>query len=650
MTNKTIEHIALSKLVPSPENVRRTNSQVGVGELADSIDAHGLIQNLTVRKGAKGKFEVVAGARRLAALRLLVKEGRFQNNTEIPCHVLDGQSDTEISLAENMMRERMHPVDEIEAFRKLNDDGMTPEAIGDRFGISHMTVRRRLKLAHLSPRILEAMRADEITQQQAEALALSDDHAAQEAAWFSTEYGWQRQPHNLREILSKEQVRGNHKLARFVTVEAYRNAGGAVVTDLFSDDAESFLSDRPLLVRLASEKLTEIAEQCKAEGWLWVEPDIEGNAHIGANFQRIHARSILPTEEQAAEAEKLSAEYDELADFLNSEGGSDEELAAASDKLDAVERRQQEIRESLHAFHPEELALAGCLVTVDYDGEAKISRGWVRPDDWPSIKALHGVEDVEPSEGTRSAPEAEDNSDNGTLSAALVEELTSIRTAALRVEMTRKPTVSLAAILHPLLVRQFYPNYYGSPSIMSAVELRGEFKELDGSVQNPSSHRALVEWTQHLETVKAGLPHEAGLLWDWLIAQELSILLDLLATATAANTNAIRYRHDSNKGGRGHQADEIARAVDFDMAAWWSPNTEFLERLSKKAMGNVMRGEGIGEDRITSMQKLPKHEAVYRTESEISGSAYMPECLKTPILNVEDDADAESNPMAIAAE
>ena len=66
----TIQHIALSKLVPSKANVRKVNSSAGIGELTDSIEAHGLIQNLTVRKSSKGqKFEVVAGARRLAAGR-----------------------------------------------------------------------------------------------------------------------------------------------------------------------------------------------------------------------------------------------------------------------------------------------------------------------------------------------------------------------------------------------------------------------------------------------------------------------------------------------------------------------------------------------------------------------------------------------------
>ena len=66
------KEIPLSRLVPSPANVRRFNAAVNVGELADSIEAHGLIQNLTVRKAKRGnKYEVVAGSRRLAALTLL---------------------------------------------------------------------------------------------------------------------------------------------------------------------------------------------------------------------------------------------------------------------------------------------------------------------------------------------------------------------------------------------------------------------------------------------------------------------------------------------------------------------------------------------------------------------------------------------------
>ena len=102
------ESIALNRLVPSAANVRRLNATAGLSELADSIEAHGLIHKLTVRKGKKGKYEVIAGSRRLGALRLLAKEGRLAADAPIPCTLRSGDDATELSLAENVQRERQH--------------------------------------------------------------------------------------------------------------------------------------------------------------------------------------------------------------------------------------------------------------------------------------------------------------------------------------------------------------------------------------------------------------------------------------------------------------------------------------------------------------------------------------------------------------
>ena len=155
--------VPLGKLKPSEKNVRRVESEAGLDELCASLEHHGQIQNLTVRAVAKGLFEVVAGARRFAAFKRLMKEGRSIKGQKVTkdfpvrVHYVDeSDSDTELSLAENLVRSNMHPAAEIEAFKRLNEEeNMAPEAIADRFGISHMTVRRRLKLANVSPRLLE---------------------------------------------------------------------------------------------------------------------------------------------------------------------------------------------------------------------------------------------------------------------------------------------------------------------------------------------------------------------------------------------------------------------------------------------------------------------------------------------------------------
>lgn len=117
--NQTVE---LSKLTASKDNVRRVESEAGLTELVASIRAHGLLQNLTVRPNDKGKYEVVAGARRLAALRSLASEkgSGWTKKSSIPVLILDQHNDTEISLAENTVRQNMHVADQVEAFRKPN--------------------------------------------------------------------------------------------------------------------------------------------------------------------------------------------------------------------------------------------------------------------------------------------------------------------------------------------------------------------------------------------------------------------------------------------------------------------------------------------------------------------------------------------------
>ena len=141
-----IQHIPLSKLTPSKSNVRKTGASNGIDELAASIAAHGLLQNLAVRCVSKQKYEVVAGGRRLAALKRLVKEKRVKKDAPIPCNVLDEEDAEEISLAENVVRLPMHPADQFEAFQRLADSGKGPEDIAARFGVSVTTVKQRLKL------------------------------------------------------------------------------------------------------------------------------------------------------------------------------------------------------------------------------------------------------------------------------------------------------------------------------------------------------------------------------------------------------------------------------------------------------------------------------------------------------------------------
>ena len=133
-TNTTI---ALNKLLAWDGNVRRTEPGKAIDELAASIAAQGLLQSLVVRKDKHGKYAVIAGRRRLFALKALAEAGTIKADTDIPCHVLDDEADaTEISLAENVQREPMHPADEFDAFMALIESGMPPADVAARFASS----------------------------------------------------------------------------------------------------------------------------------------------------------------------------------------------------------------------------------------------------------------------------------------------------------------------------------------------------------------------------------------------------------------------------------------------------------------------------------------------------------------------------------
>src|ERR1700677_1756884 len=102
--NLTTQFIALEKLEKSPFNVRKTLTRAGIEEMKASILAHGLMQNLVVTAAGDGTYLVVAGSRRLAALRELQQEGKLRADYAVPCKFATHDHAHELSLAENTVR------------------------------------------------------------------------------------------------------------------------------------------------------------------------------------------------------------------------------------------------------------------------------------------------------------------------------------------------------------------------------------------------------------------------------------------------------------------------------------------------------------------------------------------------------------------
>ena len=265
ITLSSSRDIPFNKLVLAQANVRRVKAGVSIDELAESIARRGLIQSLHVRPvlDAEGKetgmFEVPAGGRRYRALELLAKQKRLAKTTPVPCVVGDAASDIlidEVSLAENIDRAPLHPLDQFRAFQAMRDKGMTEEAIAAAFYVGVNVVKQRLRLAAVSPKLLDVYADDGMTLEMLMALTVSADHARQEQVWEAIAAGWQKEPWQIRRMLTETTVRASDKRAVFIGLDAYEAAGGVVTRDLFQSDDGGWLQDVGLLDRLVAEKLT----------------------------------------------------------------------------------------------------------------------------------------------------------------------------------------------------------------------------------------------------------------------------------------------------------------------------------------------------------------------------------------------------------
>ena len=389
-SQRTLRCIPLQSLIPSPLNVRKTPAAAtAFDQLKTSITAHGLLENLLVQPagrdgGGPDRFEVVAGARRLAALRSLADDGALPADHPVACHVLPGESPaSELSLVENTVRVAMHPADQVEAFAKLARDGATVAEIAARFGVSERTVEQRLRLGNAAPELLEAYRAGEIGLQCLQAFCATPDAELQRAVWAELKaqhYGpsvWQ-----IRRLLTEGRMPATSAVARFVGAQAYEAAGGVLTRDLFAEEDESgtWYDDPALLRTLALDRLETAAEELRTK-WAWAEARVEVEWTDTARFARIRPKPGEATAEEAKAIEQLTARRDELREL--DDGDWTEE---ATSEFDRIEARLEEIERAVSAravFRRKDMRMAGAIVTVGDDGSLHVIQGLVRPEDLP---------------------------------------------------------------------------------------------------------------------------------------------------------------------------------------------------------------------------------------------------------------------------
>lgn len=607
--------IPLSKLRPSSRNVRKSGG-TSIPELAASIARVGLLQNLTVVAASDGEHhEVVAGRRRLAALKLLVKRRKLAKDHEVHCLLVLDDAARTVSLTENVQREAMSPIEELFAWKDLVAEGRPVEDIAADFGVTPLVVQRRLKLANVSPRLLADFEVQAVTLEQLMALAITDDHAAQEAAFYESPQ-WQRSPEALRDHLTSDEIdAGRDAVARFVGLEAYEQAGGGVRRDLFADEQNGiFLTDGALLEVLARDKLAPVAEQVRTEGWAWVDAVPRATSSELYQFQRARSTHREPSKAEAKRIAKLEDQQTKLQERLDDENEdmTDEQAQALQAEMDELGNELGAIEQQLVEYPPVVVALAGAVVSVDPMGGVVVHRALLRDE---QARALR--EQARQGDGSAgSDPDAgADEPAKPGISEKLAKRLSAHRTAALQAEVARHPHVALVAVVHRLALRVIVDSYRsgGSPVDITATPQDG----LGLHAPDIGDAPAAVGMRKVRDAWADRLPGDPEALFAELLAFPQQELLSLLAVCVACTVSVLASHEEDVP------AAALAQAVNLDMHDWWTPTAAgYFEHVSKaKVLEAVL---AFAPDHVSRLGKLKKSEMASEAERLAVGTGWLP--------------------------
>lgn len=643
---KNLILVPLSQLLPrrSKRNVRTTPRQ-SIPELAASIARVGLLQNLIVIQSADDEqFEVVAGDRRLTALKLLAKKKRIAADYEVPCLLVADASARTVSLAENVQREAMHAADQFAAFAALVKEGRPVEDIAADFGVSPLVVQRRLKLANVSPRLLTDYRAGAATLEQLMALTITDNHAAQEAAYYGAPE-WQRGASALRDRLTEREITATHPLVRFVGLDAYTQAGGGIRRDLFAEgDTGIYLTDAALLEMLVRGKLVARAEDVRAEGWAWVEAVPHMSHADRQTFQNAPRHRREPTTREARRIASLQTRLDKLDAELEEANDAEDEgkTEALESRHEQVAEELQAIEEGLRDYAPDVRAVAGAIVTLDREGEAMIHRGLLREAEAKALRTLEKLRQGFSAGDGANDEEGHDDAEvpkTASLSDQLAQRLSAHRTAALQIEVARHPHIALAALVHGMVQTVLQDRYHGH-DLSLGVSLNVQDR-LEGMAPDVPESPAAVALRELQQVADEALPQDSAELFAALQAKSQDELVRLLAVCVASTVDVVTPRATAQQPGV-----ELAQAVGLDMAAWWKPTAEgYFRRIAKPAILEAVNQ--YAPEHVTRLSKLKKGDIASEAERLADGTGWMPAVFQIDhhtepegTRETEDEADA----------
>lgn len=640
-----IEYVPFNQLVRSDLNARKkAPTPAGIIELACSIAAVGLLQNLIVYPISETAFGVIAGGRRLLALELLnqrdagehyntpalkekLKDAGLEDNHPIipddyPVRVKIVSQDMAqiMSLTENGQREAMHVSDQLAGFTKLSESGHTPAKIAELMGYSTKHVQRCLRVASMSPQLLELLANDNITLDQLQALALTEDHQCQWDTWNNA-YCYNRTPDDLRrKIANGEPKAENSGQLQYVGRDAYEAAGGTFRFDLFTD--EGYISNASLLERLTREKLTEEAKAIAAsEGWAWSEGrmgKVNTYGEDSALYRILRAPEPVYTEEQQSRKAYLNHTMTGLEEQLCENPHDEEETGEVLSVRNALQEELDQLTETAIASAWLDDVKIGCGVVVSLNyGEICIQRGIQLKADDKHPTDEHG----ESTAGIHSSSADTDNDTGTKLSEKLIKSLSSERTIAVQAALAQRVDVALPLVAHTLITEAFGA-YHCSPL---QVRLQKNYHQLKDNAPTLEGSRADKELGTLHEAWLARFPDEWAHNFEWLLTWSQNDLVAIISYCASVSLNAVTT--SLIDGQAGYDLIPVEKALSFNMRDYWQPTKDnYFGRINKQAIANSLVEAGL-DIQVMRVATLKKGDAAEVAEQGIAKTRWIPACL-----------------------
>jgi ParB family chromosome partitioning protein len=629
--------IPLNKLKKSPKNARKMpHSEAAIEAYAASIAAKGILQNLVVEPELDGEglatgfyFVTIGEGRRLAQL-LRVKRKEIKKTEPIRCIVDTANDPHEISLDENVTRENMHPADQFEAFKKLEEErGLGAEDIAARFGVTPHVVRQRLRLAAVSPKLMQVYRDGGLTLEQLMAFAITEDHARQEAVYERLAYN--RDASTIRRLLTEAHVAATDRRAVFVGVEAYTEANGTILRDLFTEDRGGYFEDVALLDLLVTAKLGREADALReVEGWKWTEVHLDfPHAH---GMRRTYPHPVELSMEDQAALEAARSEVDQHSEWLQT---ADELPDHVDGRLCELEAEIDRLEVKRHAYDSDHVARGGAFVILNHDGTVRIERGFIRPgDEKPKAEVEQAGEtpaagNTEVGEGQ--APHDEDGEgdeatdeedDDRPLPDSLVRDLTAHRTLGLRLNLSEQPEIAIVAVTHALSAQIFYLG--ADAHVVGIQPIKADLAAHADGIDDTVAGKA---WADRHANWARQMPRDVAGLWTFVAELDHDSRMALFAHCVALTVNAVRLPWERRPRAQA-TADKLAEAVSLDMTGYWRPTVRtYLGRITKARILDAVR-EAVSDEAADRMADMKKQGMAEAAEQLLAGTGWLPAPLR----------------------